>query len=69
MPEEKMEGLMSAEKSGTDGHNDGQKIIMQVENLSKIYFQGKIPVHALRCACITVKKGELLAIMGPSGFF
>lgn len=44
-----------------------QKIIMQVENLSKTYFQGKIPVHALRCACITVRKGELLAIMGPSG--
>ncbi|WP_410510416.1 ABC transporter ATP-binding protein [Methanosarcina hadiensis] len=40
---------------------------MQVENLSKTYMQGKIPVHALRCACITVRKGELLAIMGPSG--
>ncbi|MGA9189334.1 MAG: ABC transporter ATP-binding protein [Methanosarcina sp.] len=40
---------------------------MQVENLSKTYTQGKIPVHALRCACITVKKGEFLAIMGPSG--
>ncbi|MDD3318272.1 MAG: ABC transporter ATP-binding protein [Methanosarcina sp.] len=48
------------------GH-EGQKIIMQVENLSKTYYQGKIPVHALRCACITVRKGELLAIMGPSG--
>jgi putative ABC transport system ATP-binding protein len=47
--------------------NKGQKLIMQVENLSKTYFQGKIPVHALRCACITVRKGELLAIMGPSG--
>ena len=47
--------------------NEEQKIIMQVENLSKTYYQGKIPVHALRCACITVRKGELLAIMGPSG--
>jgi putative ABC transport system ATP-binding protein len=47
--------------------NEGQKVIMQVENLSKTYIQGKIPVHALRCACITVRKGELLAIMGPSG--
>ena len=58
---------MSAEKSGNDGQNDGQKITMQVENLSKTYMQGKIPVHALRCACITVRKGEFLAIMGPSG--
>ena len=47
--------------------NQGSRIIMQVENLSKTYTQGKIPVHALRCACITVRKGELLAIMGPSG--
>lgn len=47
--------------------NKSQKVIMQVENLSKTYFQGKIPVPALRCACITVRKGELLAIMGPSG--
>ena len=47
--------------------NESQKIIMQIENLSKTYMQGKIPVHALRCACITVRKGELLAIMGPSG--
>lgn len=47
--------------------NEEQKIILQVENLSKTYSQGRIPVHALRCACITVRKGELLAIMGPSG--
>jgi putative ABC transport system ATP-binding protein len=47
--------------------NNDQKIIMKVENLSKTYMQGKVPVHALRCACITVRKGEFLAIMGPSG--
>lgn len=51
----------------SSGAKERQKIIMQVENLSKTYMQGKIPVHALRCACITVRKGELLAIMGPSG--
>ena len=44
-----------------------QKIIMQVENLSKTYSKGKIQVQALRNASITVRKGELLAIMGPSG--
>lgn len=47
--------------------NGEQEIIMQIEDLSKTYMQGKIPVHALRCACITVRKGEFLAIMGPSG--
>ncbi|WP_416182795.1 ABC transporter ATP-binding protein [Methanosarcina sp.] len=65
-------GLETAEKpkrevNKPDWENEGQKVIMQVENLSKIYIQGKIPVHALRCACITVRRGELLAIMGPSG--
>lgn len=50
-----------------DWKNKDQKIILQVENLSKTYSQSKIPVHALRCASITVRKGELLAIMGPSG--
>lgn len=74
MPEIRIEenGLETAEKLEKELNksnlvNKEQKIIMQVENLSKTYSQGKILVHALRCACITVRKGELLAIMGPSG--
>jgi putative ABC transport system ATP-binding protein len=72
MPEVRMEGVEIVKKPEREdmhynSENEGQKIIMQVENLSKTYFQGKIPVHALRCACITVKRGEFLAIMGPSG--
>lgn len=74
MPEIKIEenGLETAEELEKELNksnlvNKEQKIIMQVENLSKTYSQGKILVHALRCACITVRKGELLAIMGPSG--
>ncbi len=74
MPEIRIEenGLETAEKlekelNKSNLGNKEQKIIMQVENLSKTYSQGKILVHALRCACITVRKGELLAIMGPSG--
>lgn len=55
------------ENKQKDPGNKEQKIIMQIENLSKTYYQGKIPVHALRSACITVRKGEFLAIMGPSG--
>lgn len=72
MPEIRMEGVEIVKKPEREdmhynSENEGQKIIMQVENLSKTYFQGKIPVHALRCACITVRRGEFLAIMGPSG--
>jgi putative ABC transport system ATP-binding protein len=54
------------DKQGNPG-NERQKIILQVENLSKTYILGKIPVHALRCACVTIRKGDFLAIMGPSG--
>jgi putative ABC transport system ATP-binding protein len=43
------------------------EVILRVENLSRTYIRGKIPVHALRNACLTVRKGDLLAIMGPSG--
>lgn len=59
----------SMKEEDKPGSSEGieQKIIMHIENLSKTYMQGKIPVHALRCACITVRKGDLLAIMGPSG--
>jgi len=63
----KTQSKPKTEKNKCNLENEDQRIIMQVENLSKTYFQGKIPVHALRCACITVRKGELLAIMGPSG--
>lgn len=74
MPEIGIEGgeLKTLEKPGRNENklnfqNEGQKVILKVENLSKTYSQGKIPAHTLRCACITVRKGERLAIMGPSG--
>jgi putative ABC transport system ATP-binding protein len=62
--EKRLEKEINKQKSP---ENKEQKIIMQIGNLSKTYYQGKIPVHALRSACITVRKGEFLAIMGPSG--
>lgn len=58
--------LQKVDKS-SDSIDKEQKVIMQVENLSKIYLKGKIQVQALRNASITVRKGEFLAIMGPSG--
>lgn len=74
MPEMRIEGKgfkttdePEKERNKSNRRNEEQKIIMHVENLSKTYMQGKIPVHALRCACITIRKGEFLAIMGPSG--
>jgi putative ABC transport system ATP-binding protein len=73
MPEKGIEGLeiikkpVKEEEKPSSSEDEGQKVIMQVENLSKTYSKGKIQVQALRNASITVQKGELLAIMGPSG--
>jgi putative ABC transport system ATP-binding protein len=41
--------------------------VLRVRNLSKIYLQGKIPVHALNDVSFDVEKGEFLSIVGPSG--
>lgn len=41
--------------------------IVQVENVSKIYHQGKVDFKALDRVSLAVEKGEFLALAGPSG--
>jgi len=43
------------------------KLILQTENLSKIYKIGRVETHALRGVSIAVEPGEFVAIMGQSG--
>lgn len=40
---------------------------VRVEDVKKIYRIGKIAVKALRGVNMTINKGEVVAIMGPSG--
>ena len=42
-------------------------IIIQLENLTKVYKVGETQVHALRGITYSIKAGEFLAVMGPSG--
>ncbi len=41
--------------------------VLQMRGVSKLYGEGANVVHALRDVDLTVNKGELVAIMGPSG--
>jgi len=41
--------------------------MIEVNNVSKTYRTGKIPVHALRDITLRITAGEFVAIMGPSG--
>ena len=42
-------------------------MLIDVQNINKIYKLGSVEVHALRGVTFNVDKGEFLAIMGPSG--
>jgi putative ABC transport system ATP-binding protein len=41
--------------------------IISIRDLSKVYRQGEVDVHALRGVDLDVKRGEFLSVIGPSG--
>jgi len=41
--------------------------IITLQNISKTYYGTAEPVYALKSISLTIKSGEMLAIMGPSG--
>lgn len=41
--------------------------LIQLENVSKVYPMGTEDVHALRDVNVSIKEGEFVSIMGPSG--
>ena len=47
--------------------NNQNSSIVEVKEVTKVYHQGKVDVHALRGLSLSVQKGEFTAICGPSG--
>lgn len=41
--------------------------IIQLEDVTKTYYMGKVAVHALRGVTLTIARGELVSIIGASG--
>src|SRR5947199_9085099 len=45
----------------------GQKAVIDIRDITKIYQMGEIEVRALRGVSLRVYEGEFISIMGPSG--
>jgi len=43
------------------------RVLIEINDVTKIYRLGEVEVHALQGASLKVEEGELVAIMGPSG--
>jgi putative ABC transport system ATP-binding protein len=47
--------------------SENNNAAVQVTDLTRVYNQGQVQVHALRGLTLTIEKGEFTAVCGPSG--
>jgi putative ABC transport system ATP-binding protein len=47
--------------------SDNNNAAVKLTDLTRIYHQGQVQVHALRGISMTIEKGEFTAVCGPSG--
>ena len=52
--------------NGEDG--DAAAALVRLAGVSKTYTRGSTKVHALRDATLDIGRGELVVLLGPSGF-
>src|SRR6185295_19249609 len=61
---------MPLETSSTESYREdlvSSGVVIETEELAKVYEMGSEQVHALRSINVEIRKGEYVAIMGPSG--
>ena len=46
---------------------DSASAVFEAQGITKVYRMGEVEVHALRGIDLTLRKGELLVLLGPSG--
>jgi putative ABC transport system ATP-binding protein len=63
--EKVLETTPAAAGTAVNGHKS--PLIIEAISLHKIYDTGKVKVHALRGVDLSIRQGEMVAIMGPSG--
>jgi putative ABC transport system ATP-binding protein len=60
--------LSSADSPSSPGETAAQASTLAVlEHIDKVYGEGDAQVHALSDVCLTVNRGDYLAVMGTSG--
>lgn len=63
----RQKGLDNQDVSLTEEGAYNNEIMVQTENLGKIYKLGEMDVEVLKDINVEIKKGEFVSIMGPSG--
>ena len=64
-----MFGFLKRSPKKVESHSSEpeRKVVIDIQDITKMYRMGEIEVHALRGVTVKIYEGEFLSIMGPSG--